>query len=113
MTDARIYPWSVVVFTVQAFCIECEEPYLHCLRMVGGAVRSRPRPGLQPTVREQREAVSLDYTVFFFRRDRVTAESGVITNKVNSSCRLSICVGGLASAEIVNHDSKVHETSLL
>jgi hypothetical protein len=61
-----------VVFTAKAFCTECDEPYLHCFHKAGGAGRSRQRPSLQPTVREQRDAVPLDYAVF--PRDRVTAE---------------------------------------
>jgi hypothetical protein len=110
VADASIYSGGAV-FTAQALCTDCDEPYLHCLRMAGGAVRSRQRPGLQPTVREQREADPFDYAVF--PRDRVTAESRFTLRVKLIAAVDTQCVGVLASAEIVNHDSKIHKTSPL
>ena len=71
-----MYSGSVVVFTAQAFCTECGEPYLHRFHKAGGALRSKQRSGPQPTVREQCGAVPSDCAVF--SRDRMTAESRFI-----------------------------------
>jgi hypothetical protein len=92
VADASMYSESVVLFTAQAFCTECEEPYLHCCHKAGGAHRSRQRPGLQPTFREQRDAVTLDYAVF--THDRVTAESRFIGIQKGFTLRVKTVAAG-------------------